>query len=348
VVVAPKPPQWNGWGDWRPGANHSAPRIRVWVDRGEWSTYRPGELLWVYFRVDRPCYVTILDYAPDGRVDTIYPSRWSGSSFVSPGVTYRVPESRGYSLRIAGPGGIETLVACAHGTPWPSGPAGVWIPRHRPDRGRVVVGRPGGSPPPGWSGRVDIFPHGWPVPPAWRDHPEIWSCDAVSFYVEVGGPWQGGPWNEAPPSYEGWQGGSWGQPPYGNGTEWPDGSYRNAPEVFSDHFRMGGYNDHYYRDLHIAGEKTVISIECIESTSGQPTEIVGRFTGEDRRGDDVLFRLDVDGKHGDRPHVGQVFHGENGGLAADVRVADLSMDETKSWQEPRLSYIDFDVRVYAR
>lgn len=369
VVVVPEAPHWSGWGDWWPGFHRSAPRIRLWVDRGEWSTYRPGDRLWVYFRVDRPCYVTILDYAPDGRVDTIYPSRWSGSSFVSPGITYRIPESRRYSLRIAGSGGIETLVACAHESPWPSGPGGVWIPRHRPDRGRVVVGRPGGSPPPGWRGRVRVHPDrwpvcptpgGWPVPPAWRDRPELWSCDSVSFYVDAGGSWRGAPrdgghWYDhrdgyrAPDGYR--DGCPYGDAGWGDDAGWRDdgrwGDGRSGSRVFYEQFRMESCRDVFYREVRLAGEEATIRIECVESSGGKPTEIVGRLIAEDGR-DDLVFRVDLEGKHGERPYQGQMFYSELGRLAVEVRVTELDLKETKPRQEPRLESIEFTVRAHAR
>jgi hypothetical protein len=375
VVVAPEPPHWSGWGAWRPGVHRSAPRIRLWVDRGEWSTYYPGDRLWVYFRVDRPCYVTVLDYTPDGRVETIFPSRWSGSSFVSPGVTYRIPESRRYSLRIAGPGGIETLVACAHETPWPSGPGGVWIPRHHPSRGRVVVGRPGGSPPPGWHGRVAVPPHKWPVPPAWRDRPERWSCESVSFYVGAGGHWHGAPWGrDLRPPYN--HGGSWRDCPYGGGDSWhggdddwhggsdgwhggdwsgPRDQHRDdwrdewgGTEVLYDRFLMKGCGDRFYRDVYVRGEKAVISIECLESEWGQPSEIVGRMFPDARGRDHIIFRLDMRGEHGQRPWEGQVFYGELGGLAVRVRISDLEIDRSEPGRGPRLDSIRFEIQAHAR
>jgi hypothetical protein len=347
VVVVPEPPHWSGWGQWAPGVHRSAPRIKLWVDRGGWSTYHPGDRLWVFFRVDRPCHVTILDYAPDGRVDTIFPSRWSGSSFVSPGVTYMIPESRRYSLRIAGPGGIETLVACAHETPWPSGPAGAWIPRHRPGGGRVVVGRPGGSPPPGWHGRVHVGPDYWPVPPAWRDSPERWSCDSVSFYVVAADGWRGAPWGDGRGGNT-WQGSWWGQYPYGGSDDWSDDDRMEPPAVLYDTFRMTDCRDRFYRDVYVGGEKGVVNIECLESAGGRPTEILGRLVGDNGQGESLLFRLDVEGKHGERPIEGEVFHGELGGLVADVRVAGFATETANGRGGPRLASIDFEVRVYAR
>ncbi len=154
VVVDPES-HWGDWGDIDDSFYYYHPgglRIDTWVDRGEWATYEPGDRLWIYFRVNRPCYVTILDYTTDGRVETIYPNRWSGSSLAQPGRTYRVPDDRRFSLRIAGPGGIETLVACAHELTWPRGSSGWWVPQYHEwlaPRGRVMSGGD---------------PHGWRVP----------------------------------------------------------------------------------------------------------------------------------------------------------------------------------------
>jgi hypothetical protein len=319
LVVDPEP-EWHGWGEWHDGWHDGGPRIDVWVDRGDWATYRPGDRLWVYFRVDRPCFVTIIDYAPDGRVDVVYPNRWSGSNFVRPGRTYRVPESRRYSLRIAGPGGVEKLVACAHQTPWPSGPRGRWIPPFEPRRGRVVVGRPGGHAPPGRPGRVVTPRSVWPVPHDWYDRPSHWGCDSVSFYVAGEGWWPGDAWC---------QGGGY------------DG--------FHDVFRMRRCADSFYRDVYFAGRSIAISIECTESRSGDPTEIVGRVIWGGGWDSQPLFRIDVDGRHGDRPARGRTYAAHVGPLRVEVEIDDFEVEGSKrSWTPGRIDWIRFNVRAFGR
>ncbi len=347
LVVDPEP-EWHGWGEWHDGWHDGGPRIDVWVDRGDWATYWPGDRLWVYFRVDRPCFVTIIDYAPDGRVDVVYPNRWSGSNFVRPGRTYRVPESRRYSLRIAGPGGVEKLVACAHQAPWPGGPRGYWIPPRRPRRGRVVVGRPGGHGPPGRPGRVVppgrpgrvvsperpsrvvspgrpgrvVSPRGvWPVPHDWHDRPSHWGCDSVSFYVAGDGWWHDGAWDSDP-----WHGGD---------------------DVFHDRFKMRRCVDSFYRDVYFAGRSIVISIECTESRSGDPTEIVGRVIWGGGWDSQPLFRIDVEGRHGDRPVRGRVYAAHVGPLRIEVEIDDFEVDGSKKrWTPARIDWIRFDVRAF--
>lgn len=330
LVVDPEP-EWHGWGEWHDGWHDGGPRIDVWVDRGDWATYWPGDRLWVYFRVDRPCFVTIIDYAPDGRVDVVYPNRWSGSNFVRPGRTYRVPESRRYSLRIAGPGGVEKLVACAHQAPWPSGPRGCWIPPRQPRRGRVVVGRPGGHVPPGRSRRVVSPRRVWPVPHDWHDRPSRWGCDSVSFYVESDGWRHDGPWGQ----------GSW------HDDAWDSDPWHGDRAVFHDRFKMRRCVDSFYRDVYLAGRSIVISIECTESRSGDPTEIVGRVIWGGGRDSQPLFRIDVEGRHGNRPVRGRVYAAHVGPLGIEVEIDDFEVEGSKKrWTPPRIDWIRFDVRAF--
>jgi hypothetical protein len=271
LVVDPEP-EWNGWGGWHDGWHGGGPRIDVWVDRGDRATYRPGDRLWVFFRVDRPCFVTIIDYAPDGRVDVVYPNRWSGSSLVRPGRTYRVPESRLYSLRIAGPGrGVS--------------PSGVW-----------------------------------PVPEGWRDRPSDWGCDSVSFHVVDDERW-GGAWNE--------------------------GLRLEGGDVLRDRFTMERCADSFSRDLYVAGRSVVIRIECTESRSGDPTEIVGRVIWGDGRDGEPLFRIDVDGRHGERPAAGRVYTTRAGPLRIDVEVGDFEVEaSSRPWAPARIDWIRFDLRAF--
>lgn len=330
LVVDPEP-QWHGWGVWRDGWHDGGPRIKVWVDRGDWATYRPGDRLWVYFRVDRPCFVTIIDYAPDGRVDVAYPNRWSGSNFVRPDRTYRVPERRRYSLRIAGPGGVEKLVACAHQAPWPSGPRGRWIPPSWPRRGRVVLGRPGVHVLPGRPGRVVGQRRAWPIPDEWYGTPTRWGCDSVSFYVDDDG---------------------WGDDGSRHDKPWNDGFWREDPrrqgrDVFHDRFKMRRCGESFYRDAHFGGRSFAVNIECTESRSGEPTEIVGRVIWDDGRGSRPLFRLDVDGQHGDRPAHGRVYASEVGPLRIEIEIDDFEIKRSKKhWSPARIDWIRFDVRVF--
>ena len=324
IVVDPGP-DWSGRTGPNDGWNPGGPRIDIWVDRGDWATYRPGDRLLVFFRVDRPCYVTILDYAPNGRVEVLFPNRWSGSNFVRPGRNYRVPESRRYSLRIAGPGGVETLFACAHEVPWPSGPDGYWIPPYPPRRGRVVTGRPGGQlRSPGRRGRVVVGPqppHPWLVPNAWVGHGTRWGYDSVSLRVVTGSPWMDGE------------------------NRWGEDGHGGRYSLLDDSFTMSRCSDSYYRDVHQQRDPLIVNIECVESRDGDPTEIVGRLVWGDGWGSETVFRIDVEGKHGERPRDGRLFVENVGDLVVEIRIEDFELGRVKPWQLPRIEWIRFRVRI---
>ncbi|MBD3368640.1 MAG: DUF4384 domain-containing protein [Candidatus Eisenbacteria bacterium] len=342
VVVVPEP-SWDGWDDWghgRPWHHHGAPRVQLWVDRGPWGVYAPGDPLWVFFRVDRSCHVTIIDYATDGSVRVLFPNRWSGSSFVHPGRTYRIPRDGWYSLRIAGPGGIETLVACAHEVPWPSGQSGAWVPPHRSRRGRVIVeGRSGPRHSPGRPGRVVTpSPRHWPVPDPWYDAPRRWSCDEISFRV-AGYGWDG----------HGWYGGR----PYGYHDDRsyeprPDGSRRGDGEgwrlLLRDVFTIDDEEDAYFREI---VEDVVLVVECVEGREGEPTEIEGRIEREDGDRIESVFRIDVEGRRGHRPDTDRVYKEllEREGVRLEMRVVDFSTERPGRWDSPVIRWIRFEVDV---
>jgi hypothetical protein len=329
IIVGPEPRGSDGREVyWRTAG--TPPLVRVWVDRGEWSTYLPGDRLEVNFRVDRPCYVTILDYSPDGRVDIVYPNRWSGSNFALPGRTYRVPESRSYSLRIAGAEGVETLVACAHEVPWPMGPYGAWLPSYRiepwHDRGAprdghggargggtVIVGGPreGG----GQRDRVVVAPEvGWSVPPEWRESPGRWSCASVSFYVEGERRWR----------------------------RW------RTDTRFHEAFAMRRGGDVYYRDVYYGNRAALLAIECMESYEGRPTMIVGSLTWEDGWSRETIFVIDVEGERGDRPREGRKYKLRDGPLKVDIKITDVDIRRGSRHYEKSIGLIRFDVKVRGR
>jgi hypothetical protein len=377
IVVDPNP----DWGDWhdtddiyyyyQPGGL----RIDVWIDRGEWATYRPGEEIWVYFRVNRPCYVTILDYTTDGRVEVLYPNRWSSSSGVYPGRVYRVPDDWRSSLRIAGPGGMETLVACAHELPWPSGSHGPWLPSYRSwvfrgsvggwggragvviegghdrpslHRGRVVVGKPRGRVLAGVpSGRVvaggprwNSWRDWWPVHTEWHNYPGRWAYDSVSFRVASdwwdddywgGYLWERDDWDDDDWDDD-WDGGSWN----GHGQGKP---------LLDDHFCMSRPSDAFLHEIHCRGEAAYVSIDCTESRRGDPTEIVGRLSWNDGWGTETLFRLDVEGRHGEIPREGRVFVTTDGPLRVEIEITDVRLVKPNPWKPHRIKSIRFRVRA---
>ena len=343
VVVVPEPNWggWSGWDDVHPWHHHDAPRVQLWIDRGPWGVYRPGDRLWVSFRVDRPCQVTIIDYATDGDVRVLFPNRWSGSGSVRPGRTYRIPRDGQYSLRIAGPGGIETLVACAHESPWPSGHGGAWIPPRRSNRGRVIVeGRSGPWHSPGRPGRVVVpSPGYWPVPHLWHEYPGRWSCDEISFRV-AGYGW--GPHGSSDGPWDDW-GEEWG--PHGRGDDRWWSREDDGPRVlFRDVFTINDDDDAFFHEI---GEHAVLVVECVESRSGEPTEIEGRIERRDEDRHETLFRIDVEGRRGHRPNTERVYRElfEREDVRLEMRVLDYSTERPGRWDAPVIRWIRFEIEL---
>jgi hypothetical protein len=79
--------------DHRTGGDHrAAGNIRVWTDRER--PYRRGEEARIYFRTDRPAYVTVLRVDTDGRIRILFPRQPWGRTYVRGGRTLEAAVSR--------------------------------------------------------------------------------------------------------------------------------------------------------------------------------------------------------------------------------------------------------------
>jgi hypothetical protein len=156
----------------------------------------------------------------------------------------------------------------------------------------------------------------------------------VTFFVESGHPWsrRGSGWRD---DYE-YQGG--GHAP-------DDHCYGDRRVVFRDDFRMGKCSDSYYRSVDPHGSPLVLNVECVESNRGDPTEIVGRVLWEDGWGSETVFRVDVEGRHGDRPAEGRVYEARTGDLIVEIEIDDFKVDGGKPWQLARIKWIEFEMRI---
>lgn len=100
--------------------------IDVWIDKGEGSTYYPGDEINVYFRASRDCFVVIYNLDTRGYVNILYPYDYTDDPWVEGGRVYRIPSRYDdYSLTIDGPSGVEYIQAIASYEPlsppnWPS------------------------------------------------------------------------------------------------------------------------------------------------------------------------------------------------------------------------------------
>ncbi len=388
VVVDPE----NYWGDWSDiddSFYHYHPgglRIDTWVDRGEWATYEPGDRLWVYFRVNRPCYVTILDYTTDGRVETIYPNRWSGSALAQPGRTYRVPDDRRFSLRIAGPAGVETLVACAHELAWPGGSRGSWVPQYHEwlvPRGRVISGgsshgqvvpgrKSSGQVVPGGNaqGRVVVEGSsrrtssrrsssrswGWPqgrvvVGRDWWPVPDGWHDSpgrwaCDSVTFRVADRGYGSDWGSDWWHGGGWESDTWDEEEWNGEWEGDWDGQTYGRPLMNERFQMNSPRDSMHETFKFDGEKVHVRIDCIADRKNDPTEIIGRIGWDGGWGDNVVFHIDASGRQGIIPRRGDVYSAYGGPVRVDFKVIDVRMASVRPWQLPRIERIKFDVKAY--
>jgi len=84
--------------------------VDVWTDR---QVYNLNDLVRVYFRVTRPCYVYIFNTDTRGVTHQIFPNYFDRDNLCMPGGSYFIPgadpfDAR-YNLRVVGPPGTEEL-----------------------------------------------------------------------------------------------------------------------------------------------------------------------------------------------------------------------------------------------
>jgi len=92
---------------------------------------------------------------------------------------------------------------------------------------------------------------------------------------------------------------------------------------------MKDCSDGYSCAFNMGRTDAVIEIDCIESSKNDPTEIVGRLSMKNDSGDDVLFRIDIEGDHGEVPSRGRVYVRQWGSVMVEVEVVGYSVAPTK-------------------
>jgi hypothetical protein len=85
--------------------------IDIWTNK---KRYRLGEEIRFYFRSDQDCYLTLVDYEPNGKVKVLFPNQFFQDNFVRGGQTYIIPgREYGFKLTIEPPTGTERIKAIA-------------------------------------------------------------------------------------------------------------------------------------------------------------------------------------------------------------------------------------------
>ena len=176
--------------------------VEVWVDKGEGSTYNPGEEITIYFQTSRDCYVVIYNIDTRGYVHLLYPVDARDDSYVEGDRVYKIPDRfDDYDLTVEGPDGVEYVQAVASLEPLdlPNFPGEYWY------EGEVYAYQLEGEDPFEFMAEVNaeiapydyasdvcIFSVEYPHP-EWYYHPQVVYVDRpVDLYW--GGAYFGYPW----------------------------------------------------------------------------------------------------------------------------------------------------------
>lgn len=94
IIIVPKP---------------SELEVRVWLNKPEGAVYQVGESINIFFKANKSCYVVIYDIRPDGKITLLFPNRYDTNNYIAPNVTYKLPISTTYSLKVSPPEGKEFI-----------------------------------------------------------------------------------------------------------------------------------------------------------------------------------------------------------------------------------------------
>jgi len=91
------------------------PEVEVWLDRGDGGVYYDGDAMTIYFKANRPAYVTVYNIDSEGFVNILFPYYPGMDNYVAGGKTYTIPGG-GYDLSLyidepVGIGYIEAVVS---------------------------------------------------------------------------------------------------------------------------------------------------------------------------------------------------------------------------------------------
>ena len=89
-------------------------KIEVWVDKGCGESYTIGENITIYFKSNKDCYLTLLDYSPGGGVRLLFPNRYQKNNFLEANKVHTIPP--GFVVTL--PAGKEMIRAIATTSPW--------------------------------------------------------------------------------------------------------------------------------------------------------------------------------------------------------------------------------------
>ena len=90
-------------------------KVEIWSDK---NSYLVGEKMKFHVRVNRDCYLTLLDLGTSGNVTVLFPNYYTKSNAVKADAEYIIPDpSAGFEFDVTGPKGIDLIRAIASKEP---------------------------------------------------------------------------------------------------------------------------------------------------------------------------------------------------------------------------------------
>lgn len=88
--------------------------IEVWIDKGCGKSYTVGENITIYFKSNKDCYLTLLDFIPGGGIRLLFPNRYEKNNFLEANKVHTIPPG----FVVTPPPGKEMIRAIATTSPW--------------------------------------------------------------------------------------------------------------------------------------------------------------------------------------------------------------------------------------
>lgn len=92
--------------------------VSAWVNAQD-STYKIGEYLTVYVKVNKPAFVTVFNVGASRTVTRLYPNDLQPAELIPPNAVVAIPgEDSEFKIRVAGPTGVELIKVIATTIPY--------------------------------------------------------------------------------------------------------------------------------------------------------------------------------------------------------------------------------------
>lgn len=98
-------------------ATSSEGNLQLWTNK---KRYTIGDIMTIYFTVEKPYYVQLIDVDPTGKITTIFPNPYQPDNLCYPGNTYQIPPRNApFELKLTPPSGVDRIKAIASPNPIP-------------------------------------------------------------------------------------------------------------------------------------------------------------------------------------------------------------------------------------